>query len=57
MTAICEFHNLINIIKIAKQFSKKGLTKVLILLRVEFKLQKRATITRILFTPFKNKKA
>jgi len=38
MTAIREFYDLINIIKIARQLSRKGLTKVLILLRVEFKL-------------------
>ncbi|OCK88273.1 uncharacterized protein K441DRAFT_521781, partial [Cenococcum geophilum 1.58] len=51
MTAICKFHDLINTIKIARQLSRKGLTKVLTLLRREFKLLERATIARILFTP------
>jgi len=57
MTAIYKFHDLINTIKIARQLSGKGPTKVLILLRVEFKLWERATIAKMLFTPFKNKKA
>jgi len=38
MTVIRKFYNLINIIEIARQLSGKGLTKVLTLLRVEFKL-------------------
>ena len=57
ITAIREFHNSINMIKIARQLSGKGLIKVLTLPKVEFKLQERATITRMLFIPFKNKKA
>ena len=57
MTAIREFYNLINMIKIARQLSGKGLTKVLTLPRVEFKLQEWATIAKMLFAPFKNKKA
>ena len=57
MTTIYKFHNLIDMIKIVRQLSKKGLTKVLTLLRVEFKLQERATIAKMLFIPFKNKKA
>ena len=57
MTAIREFHDSIDTIEIARQLSGKGPTKVLTLPRVEFKLQERATITRMLFTPFKNKKA
>jgi len=44
-------------IKIARQLSGKGLTKILTLLRVEFELQEWATIARMLFVPFKNKKA
>ena len=57
ITAIYEFHNLINIIEIARQLSRKGLTKVLTLLKVEFKLQEWATIAKILFALFKNEKA
>ena len=57
MTAIYKFYNLIDIIKIAKQFSGKGLTEVLTLPKVAFKFQERATIARMLFIPFKNKKA
>jgi len=38
MTAIYKFYDLINMIKIARQLSGKGLTKVLTLLRVEFEL-------------------
>ena len=57
MTAICEFYNLINIIKIARQLSGKGLIKVLTLLRMAFKFCEQATITKMLFIPFKNKKA
>jgi len=38
ITAIREFHDLIDTIKIARQLSGKGLTEVLTLLRVEFKL-------------------
>jgi len=44
-------------IEIARQLSKKGLTEVLTLPKVEFKLQEQATIARILFAPFKNEKA
>jgi len=57
MTIIREFYNLINTIKIARQLSGKGPTKVLTLPRVEFKLQERATIAKMLFIPFKNEKA
>jgi len=57
ITAIYKFHDLIDIIEIARQLSRKGPTEVLTLLRVEFKLQERATIARMLFAPFKNKKA
>jgi len=38
MTAIRKFHNLIDMIKIARQLSGKGLTKVLTLPKVEFEL-------------------
>jgi len=37
MTAIYKFYNLIDIIKIIKQLSRKGLSKILTLLKVEFK--------------------
>jgi len=57
MTTIREFHDLINTIEIARQLSGKGPTKVLTLPRVAFKLQERATIVKMLFAPFKNKKA
>ncbi|XTI94315.1 hypothetical protein V2W45_1473512 [Cenococcum geophilum] len=44
--AICDFYDLINTIKIARQLSGKALTKVLTLPRVEFEIQERATITK-----------
>lgn len=52
--AIYNFYNLINTIKIARQLSRKALTEVLILLRVEFKIRERATITSMLFKPLEN---
>jgi hypothetical protein len=48
-TAIREFHELINTIKIARQLSRKAATEVLTLLAVKFKLCKRATIASMLF--------
>lgn len=55
--AIREFHNSINIIKIARQLSGKAATEVLILPTTRFEIQKWATIAAILFKPFKNDKA
>ena len=57
MTAIREFHDLINTIEIARQLSRKGPIEVLTLLKVEFELRERATIAKILFIPFRNEKA
>ena len=54
---IREFHDLIDMFKIAKQLNRKAMTKVLTLLTVKFEIQKQAAISSILFKLIKNDKA
>ncbi|KAF2007411.1 hypothetical protein P154DRAFT_420335, partial [Amniculicola lignicola CBS 123094] len=51
---IYTFHNLINIIEIAKQLSGKAVTEVLMLLTIKFKLQEYTSIANMLFKLFKS---
>ena len=55
--AIHEFHDSVDTNEIARQLNGTPATEVLTLPTVEFEIQERATIARMLFQPFKNDKA
>jgi hypothetical protein len=56
-SAVREFHELIDTIKIARQLSRMAADKVLTLPAVEFELQERGTVASMLFKPIQDGKA